>query len=262
MKFLSLKAKVEEVAAKCQGRVGLVVETSEGRLEIRHHEKFSSASLIKIPILIEGLRQYDHGLLHLQEYVPASPSSRVGGAGVIQTLSDDLQLKVVDLMALMIIVSDNTATNLLIDRLGKDKINQCIQALYLQSTELNRKMMDFVAIRNGRNNYTSPEDMITCLKVIDNQPQFLSGASSVKALTILENQQFKNKLSYLMDLDHIRVANKTGELPGVEHDCAIIKYGGKTIYAAVLIDQLSKQEDGHKTLAQIGKLVSQYIMTN
>ncbi|MEH7389532.1 serine hydrolase [Bacillus sp. JJ1474] len=258
MSHENLKKQVSELVAHCKGRVGLVIETCEGRIEINHNDKFSAASLIKIPILIEGFRQCEDGLLDLHEYLPAFPSKRVGGAGVIQALSADLKLKVIDLMALMIIVSDNSATNLVIDRLGMNEINQCIKALNLQSTELNRKMMDFEAIKIGMDNYTTPNDMVTCLKVID-QHRFLSKENSEKAFGILEKQQFKNKLSESIDLEAMQVANKTGELPGVEHDCAIIKYGGKTIYAAVLIDQLSKQAEGRQTLVQIGKVLSNFM---
>lgn len=254
----NLKRQVSELVAHCEGRVGLVIETCEGRIEINHNDKFSAASLIKIPILIEGFRQYEKGLLDLHEYLLALPSNRVGGAGVIQALSADLKLKIIDLMALMIIVSDNSATNLVIDRVGMTEINECIKALNLQNTELNRKMMDFEAKKNGLDNFTTANDMLTCLKVID-QHRFLSKESSDKAFSILEKQQFKNKLAETIDSEAVQVANKTGELPGVEHDCAIFKYGGKTIYAAVLIDQLSRQEEGRLTLIQIGKVLSNFM---
>lgn len=254
-----LTKKVSELAARCGGRIGLVIETAEGRIEINHTDKFSAASLIKVPILITGLRQYDLGSLSLEETLPISPLNRVGGAGVLQALSKDLNLKIIDLMALMITVSDNTATNQLIDRLGRNEINQCMKALNLHNTVLNRKMMDFEALRKGLDNCTTPADILTCIKVID-QGRFLTKDSSRQAFAILEKQQFKNKLSDWMDLEAIQVANKTGELPGVEHDAGIIKFAGRTIYAAVLIDQLSKQGEGRQTLAQIGKLLSEYIM--
>lgn len=261
MDIEQLKRKVSELVTQCNGRVGAVIETHEGRIEVNDAEKFSAASLIKVPILIEGFRQHDHGILTLEEYLPASPSKRVGGAGVLQALSEDLKLKVIDLMALMIIVSDNTATNLLVDRLGKNEINHCMKALNLQNTELNRKMMDFEAMRNGLDNFTTANDMVTCLKVID-QHHFLSKESSEKAFGIMEKQQFTNKLSNSVDFEMIQVASKTGELPGVEHDCAIFKHGGKTIYAAVLIDQLSNQDEGRQTLVQIGSLLSRYMMND
>ncbi|WNS75898.1 serine hydrolase [Bacillus sp. DTU_2020_1000418_1_SI_GHA_SEK_038] len=256
-----LKRQISELITHCDGRVGVVIETQEGRIEVNGAERFSAASLIKIPILIEGFRQSDHGVLNLEEYLPALPSNRVGGAGVLQALSEDLKLKIIDLMVLMIIVSDNTATNLLINRLGKNKIKQCMKTLNLQNTELNRKMMDFEAMKNGLDNFTSANDMVTCLKVI-NQHSFLSKESSEKAFGILAKQQFKNKLSNRIDLEMVKVASKTGELPGIEHDCAILKHGSKTVYAAILIDQLSEQDDGRKTLAQIGNLLSRYMIND
>ncbi|MBY0121210.1 serine hydrolase [Bacillus sp. S/N-304-OC-R1] len=260
MDIEKVKKKVSEIAAQCDGRVGLVIETGEDRIEINPHDRFSSASLIKIPILLEGFRQYDRGALDLQEYLPVQAAHRVGGAGVLQALSDDLKLKIVDLLALMIIVSDNTATNMLIDRIGMNKINQCIKDHTLEGTELNRKMMDLDAAQKGMDNHTTASDIVWCLRAIDEQ-NFLTKESSIQAFNILEKQQFKNKLCDSLDSEAIQIASKTGELPGVEHDCVIMKYGGNTLYAAVLIDGLPNREAGRKTFTQIGIVLSQFIMT-
>ena len=258
MNIENLQKKVSEIAEQCVGRIGLVIEMNGHRIKINHTDVFSAASLIKIPILIEGFRQHENRGLDLYEYLPVLLCDKVGGAGVLQALSDELRMKIIDLMALMITVSDNTATNILIDRLGIHDINQCIKALHLQATKLNRKMMDFEALTEGIDNFTTPMDMVACLKAID-QEGFLTRKSSEQAFAILEKQQFKNKLGNGMDLSAIQFASKTGELPGVEHDCAIIKYGGRTLYTAVLIDRLPDQEAGRKIFTQIGKVLSQFI---
>ncbi len=249
---------MEKVAACCEGRIGFVLETGNSRIERNSEVKFSSASLIKIPILIEGFRQNDRGLLDLQEEITVLPKDQVGGAGVLQALSADLKIKIIDLMALMMVVSDNTATNLLIDRVGKNEINKCMKEIKLKWTELNRKMMDFEAIKSGMDNWTTAHDMVTCLKIIDQQ-FFLSKESSQKAFSIMEKQQFK-KLFNTIDLEDLQVASKSGELPGVEHDCAIIRYGDKTIYSAVLIDQLKDPYEGKQILSQIGKLILRHLV--
>lgn len=259
MGFTSLKREITKLAAQCEGRVGLVIETEFERMEINCEDIFSAASLIKIPILIEGFRQYDKGLLDIQKYIPIETES-VGGAGVLQALSEGLEMRIIDLMTLMIIVSDNIATNLLIEQLGWSEINQCMKDLGLKGTVLKRKMMDFTALENGIDNCTTANDMIMCLKAI-NEQKYLSMKSSKKALMIMRKQQFRDKLSRDLDLENVQVAGKTGELPGIEHDCAIIHYGDKTIYTAVLIDQLPHQENGRQTIAQIGKYISHYVMS-
>ncbi|MGN7402813.1 serine hydrolase [Cytobacillus praedii] len=257
--FDELKENVYTEASKCRGRVGLIIEAEDKRIEINSEGKFSSASLIKVPILIECFRQADRGTLNLQQPIQIASVEKAGGAGVLQALSSDLELKVMDVMTLMIIVSDNLATNLLIDLIGMDQINQGMRELNLQHTELNRKMMDFTALKNGLDNYTTAFDMLTCLKEID-ENRILSKESASKARRIMENQQFQNKLSDQIDLDAFKIANKTGELFGNEHDCAIIEYENKSVYAAVLIDQLKVPKDGRQTLASIGQLISQYLI--
>lgn len=260
MSINHFKDEINQVVSRCQGRVGLIIESENCRIEINNHTNFPSASLIKIPILIECFRQSERGILDHQEHISVDSVNRVGGSGVLQALSSDLHLRVADLMTLMITVSDNIATNLLIKRLGMPAINECMKDLNLQSTELNRKMMDFEAVQNGVDNWTSANDMITCLKAI-NTNSFLSMENAKQALSIMEKQQFMNKLPSLMDTERLLIANKTGELMGVEHDCAIIKYGNQTIYASVLIDQLNNPVDGRQTLAEIGQLVSKFLLS-
>lgn len=260
MDIAEVKRKVSDIAVQCEGRVGFVIETGDDRIETNPHERFSAASLIKIPILLEGFRQYDRGILDLQETLPVQAVHRVGGAGVLQALSEDLKLKIIDYMALMMIVSDNTATNILIDHFGMNEINQCIKTLNLEGTKLNRKMMDFEAALKGMDNFTTAGDIVRCLRAIE-EKSFLTKESSIQAFNILERQQFKNKLCDSIDSELVQIASKTGELPGVEHDCVIMKYGSRTIYAAVLIDGLPNREAGRKTLTQIGTVLSQYIMT-
>ncbi|MBP2242432.1 beta-lactamase class A [Cytobacillus eiseniae] len=258
MDFDALSEEVIRRSSLCKGRVGLLIESENKRIEINSKMKFPSASLIKVPILIECFRHSERGILDLDQYIPMTASNKVKGAGVLHALSSDIKLKVIDLMTLMIIVSDNFATNLLIDLVGMEKINCGFKELYLKNTELNRKMMDFSAWKKGVDNYTTASDMITCLKELD-QNQFLSKRYASMAKDILENQQFNNKLSDQIDLDRFKVANKTGELFGVEHDCAIIQYEKRSIYAAVLIDQLINPKDGRQTLSSIGQLISQYL---
>ncbi|MFP3471159.1 serine hydrolase, partial [Micrococcus sp. SIMBA_144] len=79
-------------------------------------------------------------------------------------------------------------------------------------------------------------------------------------LNILHHQQFKDKLPSLMDQEMVFVANKTGELPGVEHDCGILKYGNQHAYIAVLIDELEDNESGKGTIAKIGKFIHDFLI--
>ncbi|MFO1446466.1 serine hydrolase [Bacillus sp. Bva_UNVM-123] len=258
MRFSTLEREVLKLIDACEGRVGLVIASNDGKIEINHDEKFPSASLIKLPILIEGFRQFDRGLQDLHESIPISHTDRVEGSGVIHALSSDLDLKIIDLMTLMIIVSDNIATNLLIERLGMEQINKCMRFIGMKNSQLNRKMMDFAALKNGVDNYTTANDMIMCLKAIAER-EYLTIESVEQSLRMMEKQQFKDKLAATISDEEMIVANKTGGLPGVEHDCAQFRYKDEVIYAAVLIDRLPYQSAGQQTLSSIGNLISAYI---
>lgn len=252
-----LKAKIEEELRGLSGRVGLAIEFEGVRLYVNCEEVFPSASLIKVPILIEAFRQSEAGKLNLDQLV--SITNHVGGSGVLQAFSRDALLTLKDLMTLMITVSDNTATNMLIDHLGMEDCNSSFGKMGLQQTALNRKMMDFEAIEQGLDNYTSPLDMLTCLKVVV-QGSYLSEESREDALKIMSYQQFQDRLPSLMDLERVVVANKTGSLPQVEHDCAVINYKGKTAYAAVLIDRLDDVYAGKQTISRIGKHIYDHLL--
>ncbi|RBP88025.1 beta-lactamase class A [Cytobacillus firmus] len=258
MNFHTLKAEILDLASCCEGHVAVYIHTGDGVIETNADDVISSASLIKVPILLAGLSQAENNLLQLDEEAEVNDTVRVGGAGVLQAMSKDLKVKVIDLMTLMVIVSDNTATNLIIERLGIEKINQLIKGLGFNCTELNRKMMDFEALKNGMDNITTARDMVYGMKALA-EHSLLSGKYTEKALDILEKQQYKNKLANTIDTEKVKVASKTGELPGIEHDCAIFTYKGNTVYAAVLVDQLQSQAAGGEVLAAIGSRINQYI---
>ncbi|CAN7397891.1 serine hydrolase [Rossellomorea sp. LjRoot5] len=251
--------KIREVIVRCNGRVSVAVELPSHSFHIDGDRSYSAASLIKIPILLEAFRQAQEGKISLSDMVTIPKEGRVGGAGVLVSLSDHLTLTIEDLLTLMIIVSDNTATNLLIERLGLNSIQELCNTIKLKHTRLLRKLMDFKAMEQGLNNYTSALDIISCLKMMDIGTEY-SQTSREKMLRILQQQQFDTKLPSRMDREAVYIGNKTGELPGIEHDCGIIKFRDKTAYVAVLIDELGESETGEDTIAQIGKLICDFLL--
>lgn len=257
MNFLQME--LQEIVNNCPGRASVAIDICGTSWELAGNEVYKSASLIKVVILIEALRQVENGSYSFDDKYILSHDAKVGGAGVMQALSDSIAFTYRDLLTLMIIVSDNTATNQVIELLGFDSINRCCKDLGLMETALNRKMMDFEAGAQGRENYTTSSDMVTCLKKV-NEGGFLSKDGRAEFLRILAMQQFQNKLPARIDLDLVTVANKTGELPGVSHDVALIEYGGKTAYVAVLIDELVAADDGRKTLNLIGEKIAAFLM--
>ncbi|MBM7693067.1 beta-lactamase class A [Peribacillus deserti] len=259
MVVTSLDKILKEQLNLTAGRVSVTVEIHGERYEHNSKEVFLSASLIKLPILIAAYRESEKGKLFLHRPISVPHEEKTGGSGVIQVLSEGITYTIKDLLTLMIIISDNTATNVCIDLIGLESINRTIREMGLEQTVLGRKMMDWDAVKEGKNNYISASDMLLCLKAI-NQEGYLTENSRSDILKIMQSQQFSDKLPALIDRENVTVANKTGELPGVEHDCAIISFKEKTAYAAVLTDGLKNQEEGRIVIRNIGKAVCDYLV--
>ena len=178
-------------------------------------ELFKSASVIKLPIFLYGM----HHAKDFTEEIEVSPTDIVDGSGVLQTLvTRPRSFLVRDLLALMMVVSDNTATNILIKRYGMKRLNSYIQHLGMTKTVLGREMRDHVAISEGRDNFTCGRDMVACLRHMVSSPVFH------EMLQILEKQQFQNKVPAGVKSDQFVFFNKTGELDEVDHDVGLFMY--------------------------------------
>jgi beta-lactamase class A len=255
-----LEGQLHELIEGGEGRISLHIELPAHTIKVRSDVPYSAASLIKLPILLEGFRQIQEGKLDPEEVILVTQQDKVGGAGVLSHLSSRTMVTVHDLLTLMIIVSDNTASNLLINRMEMDSINGMCSLLGLEQTKLKRRLMDFEAMDSGVDNHMSAKDTVNCLRAMDNDELFdINSRESM--LRILHNQQFDQKLPGGMDRNAVFTANKTGELPGVEHDCAIIRYNQQTIYAAVLIDELTDNSEGSGLIMKVGKCLNDYLLT-
>ena len=145
-----LRKHLEALDRDLEGVLGVVVRdlTSGSSLELRGRDTFPSASTIKLAVLYELYRQAEEGRVDLSAVVqPASP--RVA-EGVLERLSFRVSLTVRDLAVLMMGWSDNEATNELVRRLGRERVNERLISLGLSGTRLRRLMMDLDAARQGR----------------------------------------------------------------------------------------------------------------
>lgn len=229
-----------------EGHFGIAIEWRGQGFFLNENDVFPSASLIKLPVMVEGFMQSTSGTLTLEELVEVRNLLKTGGAGIVQYMSPQSRLSIRDLISLMVIVSDNMATNYLIDRLGMDKVNRRCQQLGMSSTILQRKMMEQKARERNIENYTSPQDIIRCLKAIHND-------KNQNGKRILYHQQRLDKLPfYRSENSGIRIANKTGEWDKVEHDCAIIEHEDEIIFIAALTDQLTANQKGKELIQLIG----------
>ena len=180
-----------------------------------------AASVIKLPIMVEAFRQSEAGLLNLMDMVTIPRSACMPSCGVLSYLHENVALPWIDLITLMIIVSDNTATNLLIDRLGINNVNQTMNSLGLTHSRLNRKLFQPELSRQGIQNYVTAGDMGRLLQLIY-EGKAVSPAASQKMIEILSCQQLNGKIPFHLHSRGICVAHKTGEDSGTTHDVGII----------------------------------------
>ncbi|RXZ00462.1 serine hydrolase [Fictibacillus sp. S7] len=255
-----LKNRVNGIIDPLNGEFAYYIETEEGYIGKNEEKVFPAASLIKLPILIEAFRQKEAGLLDLSMPVHINQKDKVGGAGVMNHLSPGASLTVLDVLTLMITVSDNTGANVMIEHAGRERINALLTELQCDQTVLERKLMDFKAIEAGKNNYTSAKDVVLLLKEI-HHGKLLQNESRKMMLDILRNQQFRHKLPGSMDEEAVIIANKTGELQGTEHDAAIFEYNGRIIFAVVLTKNLTREADARHKLAAVGTAIQDYLIS-
>ena len=252
---------VKRETANFTGTAGVVVSSPRDGIELRHNAErvFSAASLIKLGVLYTLFEKHSSGDIDLDEFAVFSSSTSVDG-GLLHRTRSGARLRLDDLALLMVSVSDNTAANILIDRLGMDAINTECKALGLYKTVLGRKMLDFEAKKAGRDNFTTAGDMALLLEALHSGAH-LPYENRKRMMEILSSQKLNTKLPGLiplLDVDDVEqfLAHKTGELPGNEHDVGIFFYGGKRpVIVSVLTDGVKDRSEGVDFCARVGKIV-------
>ena len=236
----NLAANIEAISNTDSTRYSVYVAyPNENRAEyIYQSEPMRSASMIKVFLLSCAMEKVRSGELSLETPLVLHSWDKVGGAGVLCGYADESVLSLDTVLRLMITESDNTATNLIIDLLGMNNINAYIIQKGYYDTQLNRKMMDFQAVSEGRENYTSVSDL---------------GAFFLRLYRheCVGYDQDEVMLSYLYGqtdtecfptaLPGADIAHKTGELVGLYDDGGIINYGGRDIVLIIMTEHYSSR---------------------
>lgn len=231
-----LEDQLQTLIAGFPGVAGVAVkELIDGlTLAINADEIFPTASTIKIHVLVQLLARAEAGEVDLQQRIAIQPESHVLGSGVLAYLSGPVELTLRDIAILMIIASDNTATNLCIDTAGLEATNALIQRLGLSQTHLRRKMMDHIAAVREQENVATPQELVTIFDLLHrDQP---SPWVAQQALDILK----KPKHGFIDRAlpDTVTVANKPGWVEGAMCDAALV-YLPRRPYAVALMTKHS-----------------------
>jgi beta-lactamase class A len=217
-------------------------------------EVFPSASTIKIVLLAALAQAVESSRLSLNDLVPIQESQRVGGSGILQGMSTpDLRLTLADHALLMITISDNTASNVLIDAIGEAEIGNTIQRLGLVATELNRRFIGRTPDSGSPDNLTTAHDLVRVLIAIASQTVG-GGELSNWAMSILAAQQFTDRLGRALPPD-VTFAGKSGWLDGLSHDCGLLRSEKGTAAVAVLTRGIADKQEASNLIGRIGTAV-------
>ncbi|HET9110563.1 MAG TPA: serine hydrolase [Ktedonobacterales bacterium] len=218
------------------------------QVSIRADEVFPAASLAKLPIAIELMRRADLGQFDLRERLDTSDTPRVGGAGVLDVLDPSTRLTLGELCALMLVVSDNTAANVVLTLIGMGEVNETMARLNLTRTKLARSFMDQAARASGRDNVTSAGDMLTLLSLI--RGNALPGGRKLRE-TLAAQQSFSELTEGWLPTS-ATLAHKDGTLEGVVHDAGIVSGPSGVAMYCILT---AEQENIPEARATIGRIV-------
>ncbi|CAN5248917.1 serine hydrolase [soil metagenome] len=240
--------------ASQHGTVGVSLIGPDGDPWSHHGQRqFPAASTVKIGIMVEIYRRIDRGETTLDDRKNMQESDRSNGSGVMRHMHNGLEVTVGDLLYLMMSISDNTATNMLIDLAGMDAINATMRDLGMASSNLGRKMMGRLAIEGEQENLATPEDYTLAIgKILDGTAA--SRESCEAMVATLEKQQNSNRIArHLPDSDEIRWGTKTGSNKGVTNDAGFIITPKGTLIIAVYAEGLPDQHAGEKIIGDIAR---------
>jgi beta-lactamase class A len=239
-------------AERAGGMVGVAIHGAEGELFSHHGDRrFRAASTIKVPIMIEAYREIEGGTLTLDDEYSLRDEDRIPGSGVLSHLHAGLELTLADLLYLMIAVSDNTATNLILDRVGLEAVNTTMQSLGMRNSVLGRRILGHLPKEGDPENWATPRDFALAMHAI------VSGDAAVpesctRMLETLEQQGEIRRISrFLPGGGDIRWGTKPGDLPGVVNDVGFVASDHGTLSMAIFCENLPDLDDAERAIGVI-----------
>ncbi len=245
MPWKKLDARVSDVVKNFDGEMGVaIVDLTDGRAILKNADRvFPTASSIKIAVLLElyhqeqQAREGAEGKARLNDVNDVDPKVLVDFSSIMEGLTPGVtKITNHDIAQFMIAVSDNTASNVLIDRLGMENVNATLRSLGLTKTLLRRHMMDFEAAKRGNENVSTPREMARLLQVIYEGKALNEEltAEFIKQLSTLKESELQHDLPGL----GVQVANKPGNLKGVRTDSGIVFAKNRPFVISVMTEKV------------------------
>jgi beta-lactamase class A len=267
----SLPNALQNAISSVDASLGIAAKHIRTGVEITHNanDLFFTASTLKIPLLTAMYRMVDRGEIDPSQRIELTAEMCVPGSGVLKNLGAGIQPTLHDLATLMIIISDNTATDIIFDLVGKDEISTLLEDLGLTHTRIpmttkqllfsivgldpnnpmhtfpmaseklshQRYEMDADGFSLSRSDVASPSDMCRLLELIYNG-EILSDSSRAAVLNILKRQQLNNVIPLKLPVG-VETAHKTGSYHGVRCDVGIVYSPGGPYTVAIMAKEVS-----------------------
>ena len=264
MLWQKLDATVQQVNREMNGTMGVaIMDLNDGRtLLLNPDAVFAQASSIKVAILAELFRQQQQseqgisGKAKLTDLYTVNAGDLVADSFIMVGLTPGItRVTNRDLATFMVAVSDNSATNVLIDRVGMDNVNAMLTSLGLTHTRLQRKMMDIKAAQEGRENLSTPREMMTLFADLYQQ-KVLNKALTDDFFKVLSTPKASDIPRLIPD--DVLIANKPGELAGVRNDVGIVFVPNRPFIIVVMTAYVEHERDGNDAIATIARAAYDY----
>jgi beta-lactamase class A len=249
--WMKLEKSILDVDRGLDGVIGVaIVDLTDGHKYLLHaNDVFPQASSIKICVLAELYRQAQQGKLKLTDLYTVNAADLVADSDIMGGLTPGItQITLRDLATMMVAVSDNSATNVLIDRVGMDNVNAFLNTQGLRDTRLRRKMMDLKAAAEGRENVSTPNEMLSLLQALY-RGEILNKemtADFFKVLSTHKDSWIPRGLP-----DDLKIADKPGALEGVRNDSGVIFLDKRPYILCVMTTYLRRERDGEEAISNI-----------
>lgn len=247
-------SRLAEAAERGGGAIGVAV-TAPGGATFAYNgdRRFCAASTIKIAIMIEIYRGIDRGERALSDMYVLRDPAKTPGSGILLHLHDGITLTLNDLIYLMMSISDNTATNILIEMTGMDRVNATMRELGCVHSTLARPMRGRPAREDEPENWATPTEFAGLIATIL-EGRAASAASCAAMTAMLEKQQNGRRIArHLPARDGLRWGSKTGSLTGVTNDAGFVTTEAGTVILAVFCEHLPDQHTGERTIGEISR---------
>lgn len=262
----TLWRKIEErlhlLADESEAVIGLALRDLTGGREIliNPDEVFPVASLIKIGILAELVRAASQGRCRPDERIVVTPADRVGGSGVLTHLDDPVSMTLRDLANLMIVASDNVATDICLDRVGLNQVQALFHEFGLEHTSITRRMMDDPAVLAGKENVGTPREFMKLLVALHecehHEGRPLTCADAGEILRVLKKPK-ESPLRQPLPAD-LTVADKPGRLDGAAAAAGIV-YLPERPYVLVVMTKYLRWSSGEEVIAGLSKMIYEHL---